>query len=77
MKKEELINVFMEFVGEKFPELIDEEKNFSKMGTPTIVFFLTAVLVKIVGTIVKLTENAYPSATPLKQRKKQSLQLKS
>ncbi|PKY92998.1 hypothetical protein [Facklamia hominis] len=26
MKKEELINVFMEFVGEKFPELIEEEK---------------------------------------------------
>ena len=26
MKKEELINAFMEFVGEKFPELIEEEK---------------------------------------------------
>ena len=26
MKKEELIDVFMEFVGEKFPELIEEEK---------------------------------------------------
>lgn len=27
MKKEELINVFMEFVGEKFPELIEEQGN--------------------------------------------------
>ena len=26
MKKEKLINAFMEFVGEKFPELIEEEK---------------------------------------------------
>lgn len=26
MKKEELISVFMEFVGENFPELIEEEK---------------------------------------------------
>ena len=27
MKKEELINAFMEFVGEKFPELIEEQVN--------------------------------------------------
>lgn len=27
MKKEELINLFMEFVGEKFPELIEKEKS--------------------------------------------------
>lgn len=26
MKKEELINAFMEFIGENFPELIEEEK---------------------------------------------------
>lgn len=29
MKKEELINAFMEFVEEKFPELVEEEAEFA------------------------------------------------
>lgn len=41
MKKEELINAFMEFVGEKFPELIEEQGNGFSEGERC--YFLTQI----------------------------------
>ncbi len=39
MKKEELIKTFMEFIGDKFPELIEEEKDgFSRGDTYYCIF---------------------------------------